>query len=179
MKTIIGITVLVTAGLIATLLFRLGSFKEVVISEGQKGPYKIVFKNHVGAYHKIVPVIEEVEKWAKENGEPCTLSFGEYIDNPDTIDEDRLRSIGGCVVSKAWDFVLPAGFGYREYPPRDYVVAEFDGAPSIGPFKVYPKVKEYVSEKGYEINAPVIELYEILPDQKVKTTYLFPVAKKI
>lgn len=178
MKALIGLVIITVAGLIGTLLFRLGTFKEVSLTEGQRGPYKLVFKNHVGAYHKIMPVLEEVEKWAKDNGEPCKLSFGEFIDNPDTVDEDRLRSIAGCVVDKTWDFVLPGGFGFREYPTRLYVVAEFDGAPSIGPFKVYPRAKEYIEAHSYKMNGSVIEMYEILSTEKVKTTYLFPVEKK-
>jgi effector-binding domain-containing protein len=125
-----------------------------------------------------MPTLEEVEKWAKENGEACKISFGEFIDDPDKVDEDRLRSNAGCVVEKTWDFVLPAGFGFREYPPRVYVVAEFDGAPSIGPFKVYPKTKDYIESHNYKLSGPVIEMYEILSEEKVRTTYLFPVEKK-
>ncbi len=178
MKSLLALVVLTVAGLIAALLFRLGSFKDVVITEGDRGPYKLVFKEHVGAYHKIMPTLEEVEKWAKENGESCKLSFGEFMDDPDKVDEDRLRSIAGCVVDKTWDFVLPAGFGFREYPSRFYVIAEFDGAPSIGPFKVYPKVKDYIAAHAYKMSGPVIEMYEIISDQKVRTTYLFPVEKK-
>jgi AraC family transcriptional regulator len=177
MKALIGLIVVTVAGLVGALLFRLGTFKEVTVSEGNKGPYKIVFKNHVGAYHKIVPVIESVEKWAKENGESCHLSFGEFLDDPDKVEEDRLRSIAGCMVEKTWDFVLPAGFGFRELPSRFYVIAEFEGAPSIGPFKVYPRAKEYIEAHNYKMSGSIMEIYEILSPEKVKTTYLFPVEK--
>lgn len=178
MKALIALVVLTVAGLIAALLFRLGSFKEATITEDTRGPYMLVFKNHVGAYHKITPVIEEVEKWAKENGEKCRYSFGEFMDDPDKVDEDRLRSIGGCVVEKAWDFTLPAGFGFREYPSRPYVVGTFDGAPSIVSFKVYPKAKEYLEAHSYKLSAPVLEIYEVISPEKVNTTVLFPYEKK-
>ncbi len=156
-------------------MFRLGSFKTVTITQGPYGPLKVVFKKHVGAYDKIVPVIEEVERWAKANGEPCKLSFGEYYDDPDRVATDRLRSNGGCLVEKKWDFVLPAGFGYREIPSHQFVIATFDGAPSIGPIKVYPKVDEYMKAHSLEKAGPTFELYEILPGEQVKTTYIFPV----
>ena len=178
MKSILAITAVIVIGLIGTLMMRLGSFKEVVITEGQRGPYKMVFKKHVGAYHKIVPVLEEVETWAKANGEACKLSFGEFIDDPDVIAEDRLRSKAGCVVEKKWDLVLPEGFGFQEIPAHLFVIGEFDGAPSIGPIKVYPKAKEYIEAHGYKQIGPTYEIYEVISDQSVKTTYLFPVAKR-
>ncbi len=159
-------------------MIRLGSFKSVAISEAEEGPVKIVFKKHVGAYHLIVSVIEEVEAWAKANGESCHLSFGEYLDDPDKVIEDRLRSTGGCIVAKKWDFVLPEGFGYRELPRHLYVKAEFDGAPSIGPIKVYPRAKDYIESHGYQQVGPTYEIYEIISPEKVKTTYWFPVALK-
>ncbi|MGZ3748864.1 MAG: hypothetical protein ACXWRE_15480, partial [Pseudobdellovibrionaceae bacterium] len=47
------------------LFYYLGAFKSVDITEIQKGPLKLIYKDHTGAYHKIVSVIEEVEGWAK------------------------------------------------------------------------------------------------------------------
>lgn len=178
MKYLVATTALIIVGLIATLALRLGYFKNVSITEGERGPVKMVFKKHVGAYHLIVPVIEEVETWAKTNGEACKISFGAYIDDPDKVAEDRLQSNGGCIVERAWDFVLPKGFFYSELLPQLYVIAEFDGAPSIGPLRVYPKAKEYIEAHGYKQIGPTIELYEILSPSTVKTTYWFPVAKK-
>ncbi len=178
MKVLVPLVAITVVGLIASLMLRLGSFKEVSLSEGERGPFKQVFKKHVGAYHKIVPVLEEVETWAKANGEACRLTFGEFIDDPDLIAEDRLRSSAGCMVEKKWDLVLPAGFGYREIPAHLFVVAEFDGAPSIGPIKVYPRAKDYIAAHNYKQIGPTYEIYEILAPDKVKTTYLFPVEKK-
>ncbi len=178
MKYLVSLTVLVVVGLIASLMLRLGSFKEVKLTEGERGPYKQVFKKHVGGYHRIVPVLEEVEKWVKANGEPCLLTFGEFIDDPDVVIEDRLRSTAGCFVEKKWDLVLPAGFGYREIPVYRYVIAEFDGAPSIGPIKVYPRAKDYIAAHNLKQVGPTYEIYEILSPERVKTTYLFPVAAK-
>jgi AraC family transcriptional regulator len=175
MKYLVAIVIIFVLGLVGNLLYRLGSFKPVTITQGPYGPLKIVFKKHVGAYDKIVPVIEEVETWAQANGEPCKLSFGEYVDDPDKVVTDRLRSTGGCVVNKKWDFVLPAGFGYREIPNHQFVIATFDGAPSIGPIKVYPKAKDYIEAHRLDQTGPTFELYEVLPGEKVHTTYLFPV----
>ncbi len=178
MKYLVAFVVIFVVGLVLNLMMRLGSFKPVAIFEAEKGPIQIVFKKHVGAYHLIVPVIEEVEKWAKANGETCRLSFGEFLDDPDKTVEDRLRSNGGCIVEKKWDMGLPAGYGYREIPRHLYVQAEFEGAPSIGPIKVYPKVKDYISSHGYTQVGPTYEVYEITSPSSVKTTYDFPIGKK-
>ena len=188
MKYIILFTVLVVVGFIVSLFFRLGAFREVTIAVGDQGPLRVVYKVHIGAYHKIVPVIEEVEKWVKANGEHCRISFGEYIDDPANSVEDRMHSNGGCIVEKAWPQagestgatppgspgLLPPDFVYREIPSRTYVKAEFDGAPSIGPIKVYPRVKKFMKEKSLTPDGPVIETYEIMPGDKVVTRYLFP-----
>lgn len=175
MKGMIAAVLLFVVGLVIALYVHLGGFKSVTLTQTEEGPFKVISKQHIGAYHKIVPVIEEVEKWAKAHGETCHLSFGEYLDNVDTVPEDRLKSNGGCVVEKAWTSGLPEGFEYRELPRRQYIVAEFSGAPSIGPLKVYPKAQKEIKAKGLVLDGPVIEMYEIIPPKGVKTRYYFPV----
>lgn len=178
MKGLVAFVFLTVVGLVLALAIYLGAFKDVTIAAQEAGPFKVVFKHHVGAYHKIVPDIEVVERWAVANGETCKISFGEYLDNPNTTDEDRLNSNGGCVVENDWSGKpLPDGLTYRELPRRLYVVAEFDGAPSIGPQKVYPRVEKFMTEKGLKHDGAVIELYERMPQAKLQTHYHFPVAK--
>jgi hypothetical protein len=178
MRLILICVFLVIVSLIGSLYFKLGGYKSVEVSEGDGGPFRIVYKHHTGAYHTTVTVIEEVEKWAKANGEPCQISFGEYLDDVDTVPEDRLQSNGGCIVAREWKSGLPDGFLYREEPRRHFVKAEFEGAPSIGPLKVYPKVRDYIAHEGLKQSSAVFELYEIQSEDAVKTTYLFSVGKK-
>jgi AraC family transcriptional regulator len=178
MKFLVAFTLAVIIGLILSLCFYLGAFKSVSFSVADAGPYKLVYKLHTGAYHKIVPDIETVERWAVANGEACQTSFGEYLENPDTTDEDRLHSNGGCVVSKDWSGKpLPEGLIYREIPRRLFVVAEFDGAPSIGPQKVYPKANQLITSQGLKSDGAVIEMYERMPGSKLRTHYHFSVSK--
>lgn len=178
MKSLIAATVIVILALALWVAYYLGAHKPVALTLEQAGPFRVVYQKHIGAYHKIVPAIEEVEKWARENNEPCRLSFGEYLDNVDTVAEDRLQSHAGCLVEKEWTSGLPEKFTYREIPERRYVVAEFEGAPSIGPMKVYPGAQEYIEESGLKSDGPVIEMYEIMPNRMVKTRYYFPVTDK-
>jgi AraC family transcriptional regulator len=173
--------VLATLGLILALFVAVyvyvGGYKPVTTEITEKGPFKVVYKEHLGAYHQIGVALEEVEKWAKANGETCQFTFGEYLDNPKLVDEDRLKSNGGCFVSKDWPSGLPEGFHYREIPKRQYLIAVFEGAPSIGPMKVYPKADSIMKDQGYKPDGAVIETYEILSPKSVETRYYFPIAK--
>ncbi len=182
----------VLAGLLVALavfVFRtanyVGAFKNVDVSVSEEPAKNLIFKTHIGAYHKIVPVIEEVEAWARDNKIDCHLSFGEYLDNPDISEEDRLKSHGGCVVA-AIPKELPPGFESKTLPAQKFVRAVFDGSPGIGPLKVYPQVQKYADEHKIKLKGNVIEIYEIhLPSPaqndtaneklpvKMTTTYYF------
>lgn len=175
-------------GLFMFLLYVLqytGAFKSVTIGVDQRGPYTILFKPHVGAYHKIVSVIEEVETYAKKNGLKCRLSFGEYFDNPAIVEEGRLQSRGGCLIDpleksdgEAFEKIkdsLPEEFKYDVIPESKAVVALFTGAPGIGPMKVYPKADEFIQNGKLKKKGPALEIYEIFDNKSMQTIYIWPI----
>ena len=155
----------------------LGGYKPVELAEIISEPLILLSKDHTGPYHKIVPIIMEVENWAKENGISCKKSFGEFLDSPESVEEGRLRSHGGCLLSKEESLKLQDkykskdGFKISEIASRKVLQARFEGSPGIGPMKVYPKALKYLEEKRLSLNGPVIEIYEIHEDQKAMTTY--------
>lgn len=175
LRSFLVAVLLVVVTIAVWLFYYLGAFKAVDITESEQGPMKMIYKEHTGSYHKIVSVIEEVEKWAKENKIDCTESFGEYIDDANVVEEARLRSRGGCIV-KDFPADLPAGLKTREIPARKYVHAVFEGSPGIGPIKVYPKAEAYMKERGLALDGAVIEIYVIHSEKAMTTTYLFPTA---
>ena len=63
---------------------------------------------------------------------------------------------------------------YKKIPSQKYVLAHFSGAPSISPFKVYPKVEEYVKIKGLKIAEAAIEIYTIQKFSSDFIEYGFP-----
>jgi effector-binding domain-containing protein len=160
-----------------SLSIRLGAFKDVSIAEESREPISVLYKAHIGAYHNINSVIREVELWALSHELPCTRTFGEYLDDPKTNDEARLKSNGGCVLDGISSVTLseapPEGFLTKTFGGGPLTVAKFKGSPSIGPFKVYPKVEEYLKNKGRMISGPVIEIYRILGENSAETEYLF------
>lgn len=176
MKYLLVLIPAVIIGFVGFLTYHLGALKPVTIAEENRGPYIMLFKDFVGPYHKTVSVITEVETWALANNLDCRLSFGEYLNDPDKVEEDRLKSRGGCLVDKVPEN-LPKDFKLLDLPSRSYVTAVFEGSPGIGPIKVYPKVNEYMIAKGLKQNGAVIEIYEIHSRTKTSsmtTTYLFP-----
>lgn len=171
----IGITFACILGFAVYLVTYVGFFKPVDLKPVTELPaMKLLYKDYTGPYHKMVGTIEAVEKWAKENNIDCSKSFGEYLDNPDVVEEGRLRARGGCIVAEAPQNI-PAEFKIMDYPVRKYVSAVFTGAPSIGPMTVYPAVREYMQENRLKSAGSVIEQYEIHNPKDMTTTYFFPV----
>ncbi len=155
------------------LYFHLGLNKPVEITVTEAGPFVLIYKEHMGAYHEIGPVIREVENWAIKNNVPCPRTFGEYLDDPSTVDQDRLRSLGGCQTLTV-PGELPEGFKTKEIPRKNYVMARFSGSPAIGPYAVYPKVKDFFHEKRMKMPASVIEFY-LVSGRNVETEFLFEI----
>jgi effector-binding domain-containing protein len=160
---------------VSYLLHYVGAFKPVVIEEKTAGPFAMIFKTHIGPYHKIVADIEDVETWAKAQGLDCHLTFGQYLDNPADTEESRLRSHGGCLLPALPSLTLPEGFSSQTVPENHYVTAIFEGSPGIGPMKVYPKVQDYIEEKRLKQDGAIIEVYNVHSQESMTTTYYFPV----
>lgn len=164
------------------MFFRLGAHLPVKVEKINEYPQvALLYKAHIGAYHKINDVIVEVEQWALEQNLPCKRTFGEYLDDPKTQEEARLRSHGGCVLDGIQSVTmtkeaLPGGYIMRTLESRPYVKAEFEGAPSISPFKVYPKAMEFIEENRLEVKGAVLEIYSFQGERKALTEYLFPVS---
>lgn len=180
---LIGVVVVVAATVVVTFVSRLGGFLPVLV-ERDSSPKNFILlaRQHLGAYHKVAPIISEVEKWARANGEPCMLTFGEYLDDPKKTDEDRLRSRVGCLIpykealrqleqplTKAPDLKV------EELNMNDTIVATFQGSPSIAPLKVYPKVFETMRDLELEPAGPFLEVYEVIGPTEGRTKYYFPV----
>lgn len=175
MKWIVGGVLAAIVGFVGYLMLYLGAFRSVQLSDGPVPAMTLIGKEHVGPYHKIVPVIQEVETWAKEAGLDCTRSFGLYLDDPEEVDEPRLKSFGGCVLADAKVPELPEGLSVRVFSAPHFVKALFEGSPGIGPFKVYPRVKEYIHAKGFHPLPSVLEVYIVHSAKAMTTTYYFPV----
>ena len=177
-KTLVLAVIAMVVFFAAYLYVHLGLSRPVTVTLETRGPFTLVFADHVGPYHQILPKIAEVEAWAAANHLACPVTFGEYLDDPPAVDEDRLRSRGGCLFTSAPAVAPPAGFGTETRAAREYAVGHFAGSPAIGPYKVYPKVQNFLAEQRRTSTAPVLETYVVRGDQ-VTTEYLFAVDKSL
>ena len=170
---IIGLPILLGFFFIAAyLFFYLGVWKSVDVTQTEEPPMHLLYVTHVGPYHKISERIEVVETWARSNQVSCSNSFGEYLDDPEVVDEDRLRSHAGCVVDRPLQ--APEGFEFRTEPSQTYIRAEYSGSPAIGPWKVYPRLKEYAQTHRLRRATRVFEVYTLLDGGRMSTLYLWP-----
>lgn len=165
--------VIVLSALGVYLYIHLGLSSPVTVEIGSRGPFFLVYKNHTGAYHEIIKSISEVESWAKDNNLRCELTFGEYLDDPAAVDQDRLRSRGGCILDNPPAAPLPEELSSEARPKHQYVIGHFAGSPSVGPFKVYPKVRDFIETQRLKQKGAVMETY-LIRGEKVTTEYLFP-----
>ena len=162
---------ILTIGL--SLYYKLGAYKDVKIAKGSVPMMNLLYQDHFGSYHKIGGAIQRVENWALENNFSCERSFGIYLDDPSKIDEDRLRSQGGCITDAIVPSNdLPLDFKQRQLNKGEFIVAQFTGSPAIGPFVVYPKVEKWAIDNRMKIKPPTIEIYK-LNKSTIETTYLF------
>ena len=157
-----------------TVAIYLGAFKDVQVTEKPLKPLTVLYTLHIGPYHKINEKILEVEKWAAKNGVTCKRTFGEFLNDPRKVDEDLLRSHAGCVVTERPDAPLPGHFQVREISFPSTVQARFDGSPSIGPFKVYPEIQEFFTQRSLRMPDSNFEFYEV-DGRDMTTTYVFPI----
>lgn len=166
--------------LLVYVAYHVGYFKPVTIQEVGPKAFILIGVKHEGAYHKIVEKIQLVETKVKSLGGSCAESFGLYLDDPVQVEQERLKSFGGCVVQDSnWmnanlhelkDFQIVA------WKAQGFIQAYFEGSPGVGPFKVYPKVSNFIRAKQLETQASVLEKYQMQPDNKMVTYYYFPVS---
>jgi AraC family transcriptional regulator len=160
-----------------TIYFRLGGHKPVEIQIQKFAPLTVIGLRHTGAYHKINDVIVKAESSLVSAGFICNPAVGVYYDDPNLVEENRLRSFGGCAFLSPQTVPKIDGFEVLEFPETEVAKAEFTGAPSIGPLKVYPAVDDFLSENRLAKRSPVIELYYAEGQTAGRTVYLFPISK--
>ena len=172
MKTIFLGLLLFIIGIVSWASIKLGFFKDVTITEKEQPAFQCVYLEHIGPYHKILESLEKVEAWAKEKNVDCSRSFGHFLDDPDIIEHERLRSHVGCLVDAApIEFASP--FKFKTISSGKYFVADFFGSPAIGPMKVYRKAKQEFYNRKLTPPEDVIEVYHRIDEKTMNTSYLF------
>ena len=171
----------ITFGALAAIaifvVYRTGYLEPVDIGSGSQGPFVLIYKQHTGPYHKIAPVIDEVERTFKEANIDCPMAFGRFLHDPNVVPHDRLESHGGCALPTTTNavekFAKSNNYQIDRIDKKEYLVATFNGSPSVGPLRVYPEVEAWMNKYGYKNKGPVIELYQTTGPDSLTTRYLF------
>lgn len=172
-KLILAFFVFLISGALG-LMWRLGVTKDVSVETVELPAQKVIFQNHIGAYHKMNDTLLKVESELARRGFTCKSTYGHYIDSPEYQDEDRLRSEGGCLVPSHSISLEGTELKNGDIPAGRYIKATFAGSPSISPFKVYPKVTEFADQNRLRKSDDFYEIYEV-HGQQVTTIYLYKI----
>ncbi len=173
MKKLFFLFILIIILILAGLLYWLGFFEKVAISELEKGPYVLVYENHQGDYSKIYLAVDTVYyRLLNEEQIKTTRGFGIYYDNPKLVVEEDLRSIGGSILEEEYwgqSADLESHFNIKKLPLGQAVVAEFPYKNKLsiiaGVYRVYPVLQKYITEKNY-FSKEIMEIYD-LPNHKI------------
>ncbi|MFH1369091.1 MAG: GyrI-like domain-containing protein [Elusimicrobiota bacterium] len=177
LKYFLGALVLIGLGVVLFLGYA-GFFHNVAVTEGVAGPYTLVYQKASGPYQNCAKPMDEVYKWLKDNKIETAKGFGIYFDNPQTVPQDKLRYIAGCIVDDKTKLKgLKTDFIIKNFKATKSVIAvfPFKNTMSIiaGVMKVYPAITKYAAGKKLPPNA-VMEIYDT-PGKTI--TYVMPVEK--
>jgi DNA gyrase inhibitor GyrI len=177
---IAGAAVLIVAVFVIAFAAWMGAFRSVTVTEKDAGPFVYAYEPFTGPYSKTQPAFDRVSAAVKAEGLSDDKGIGVYLDNPDLVPAEKLRSecgilIQGLNAEKVTELSkrlkvkrIEAGrFLYAEFPYRNALSFMF------GPVKVYPAFSQAVKEKGYK-PAYSIELYD---SSSGKIGFLMPVVK--
>jgi len=173
MKYIIIIGIL---GLIAVLLmgylYYMGFFNKIEITEKEMGPYKVVFKEHIGDYKETGKIMDEIYYSLLDDDVETYKGFGIYYDDPKVVEKDKLRSIAGSIIEeKDYDKIdkLKDKSDIKTIDKTRSITTEFPFRNKMSVIfslmKVYPELNKYIDSKGYK-KGDVMEVYDV-PNKKI------------
>lgn len=167
--SILGLLLVVLIGTYAYY----GGFTKVSPEIQQCGGETLVYEKMIGDYAQSGTVSDRVyQKLIDNHGIVTTKGFGIYYDSPKTKEKSNLRSDVGCILESDFDKLeaLKSDFEVSEYSIGEYLVAEFPNKGMsyviLGIMKVYPAFEKYVEENGYELDTPVMEVWDV-PNKKI------------
>lgn len=152
-----------------------GGFRTVEFEERNTGGEIFVYEKVTGNY-KQSPVVMDSIYYALLNdfGIETTKAVGVYYDNPQHVEEAKLRSEIGCLLDTPVDSILIAKlsdrFKVKALPEGRYVIGEFPNKGSlsviVGILNVYPALDKFINERRYKVNGPITEIYDV-PSKKI------------
>ncbi len=169
-KFLKNLLILIGVLLVLALVNRryLGGFNKIDVQEQMMGPYTIAYTEFVGNYNLVGPSMDKVYQTLSGAGILSATGVGIYYDDPAVISWENLRSDVGAIVVGADITKVPQSddIKIKNIAGKNSIVAEFpiknSASYMAGVIKVYPVLKKYIIEKGYNNEVPVMELYDMV-----------------
>jgi len=153
----------ILVGLLTTLfggigvMYYLGMFSEVMVTQASAPSYRIAYLFHTGAYNNIEPSIEKADEYLKKAGieanTPCAL----FLDNTGNTPESKRRAKVGYLLNR--DDVVPPPLDEEIFPEREMITATFSGGTLLGSYKAYEAMKKWAKAHRYTLVLPALEIY--------------------
>ena len=148
-----------------------GFFAKVEIVEKEVGPYTFVGKEYIGNYKNSGVHQDSIFNDLLNRKLNIEEGFGIYRDDPEKVPEDECRFMVGCILSDK-DTIRKvelerSGYIIQKMNLTRSMLVEFPYKNVFSIFasvmKVYPALKKYTSEKGYQ----PVESLEIYTKDKI------------
>ena len=167
---ILGLVVVI----VAALFIYYGGLRKVGFNIVKQGGETLVYVEQTGDYSKSADPIDKMYySLLNEEGIETFRGFGIYYDNPQKVEKSRLRSEVGNILEDPDPAILEkleGRYNIKTLPEKEYIVTEFPyrGKLSVmmGIMKVYPAMKRFVRENGFDEDGWVMEIYDI-PGKKI------------
>jgi hypothetical protein len=141
-----------------------GVFDEVAMTAGERGPFFLIYREHVGPYREVKFVKTEVARYLAGRHETIPArGFARFLDNPQKVQPENLRSIVGYITDSILsgvttpyktDIFLQTRCVSGVFSIRSHF-SQF-----IGALKFYPRLFRYCRREKLEMAGPVLEIYD-------------------
>jgi len=127
----------------------------------------IVYQEVKGDYGQTHGIMDEVYYYLLEQGIETYKGIWMYLDHPDLVPIENLRSEVGCIIEEEDLEKLSTleQYAVKVLEEKEYMVVTFPykGVPSIfiWMWRAYPALEAYAKQQGYNPIAPAIEIYNV------------------
>lgn len=146
-----------------------GLLFKIEIKEINHDSFFLVYKKYRGNYKNIKKIINSVYyELLNEKNIRAVNGFALYIDNPLHIEQNSLRSLGGCILNSADEKLknelYKSGFEIMEIKKGKALYTRFpfkgDFSSTLALYKVYPKFLKKVEKNSFKPDI-IMEVFNI------------------
>ncbi|MGM0532783.1 MAG: GyrI-like domain-containing protein [Bacteroidota bacterium] len=171
---ILLILIIVIVFVVVGIYAYFGGFKKISVQIQEEGGETLVYEELKGDYKNTGAVMDKIY-YSLLNDENIETykGFGMYYDDPKKVVKEKLRSEAGCIlenIDRDNFRELKEKYQLKTFPQKQYITAQFPykGKMSVmfSILKVYPALNKYAEANGYDVNTPVMEIYDV-PNGKI------------